>query len=57
VNPGGSYFAINDPRVHFGLGAATKVGRLEVRWPSGRVEQRANVPGDQMVTLRESGNQ
>src|SRR5207249_10183580 len=50
VNPGGSFFAINDPRVHFGLGAATKVDRLEVRWPSGRVERRANVAADQFIT-------
>ena len=34
------YLASNDPRVHFGLGAATKVDDLRVEWPSGspRVE-------------------
>jgi hypothetical protein len=54
VNPGGSFFAINDPRVHFGLGAATKVGRLEVRWPSGWVERRRDVAANQFLTVRES---
>jgi hypothetical protein len=54
VSTGGSYFALNDPRVHFGLGAATTVDRMEVHWPSGRVERRANVAVDQVVTVRES---
>jgi hypothetical protein len=54
VNPGGSFFAINDPRVHFGLGAATKVDRLEVRWPSGQVQTLKGVAIDRFVTLRES---
>ena len=38
VLSGGSYASSNDPRVHFGLGAATTVERVEVHWPSGRVE-------------------
>jgi hypothetical protein len=38
VLSGGSYASSNDPRVHFGLGAATSVERVEVHWPSGRVE-------------------
>jgi enediyne biosynthesis protein E4 len=38
VLSGGSYASNNDPRVHFGLGAATSVEKVEVHWPSGRVE-------------------
>jgi hypothetical protein len=38
VLSGGSYASSNDPRVHFGLGAATSVEKVEVHWPSGRVE-------------------
>jgi hypothetical protein len=38
VLSGGSYASNNDPRVHFGLGAATSVERVEVHWPSGGVE-------------------
>jgi hypothetical protein len=38
VLSGGSYASSNDPRVHFGLGAATAVEKIEVHWPSGRVE-------------------
>jgi hypothetical protein len=32
---GGSYLSAHDPRKLFGLGPATKVGKLKVEWPSG----------------------
>ena len=32
---GGSYISQNELRVHFGLGGAARVERLEVRWPNG----------------------
>jgi len=35
VSSGGSYASTSDPRLHFGLGSATKVDKLEIRWPSG----------------------
>jgi hypothetical protein len=35
---GGSYMSSSDPRLHVGLGTATKVERIEVRWPSGLVQ-------------------
>jgi hypothetical protein len=41
VRSGGSYLSQNDLRVHFGLGAATKVDSVEIRWPSGAVEKLA----------------
>jgi hypothetical protein len=43
----------NDLRVHFGLGMATGVDRLEVRWPGGLVEQWSDVAADRILTLRE----
>ncbi len=33
-----SYCATNDPRIHVGLGAATTVDRVEVRWPDGSTD-------------------
>jgi hypothetical protein len=30
-----SYLASNDPRIHFGLGATTEAGPVQVDWPSG----------------------
>ncbi|MCY3885252.1 MAG: CRTAC1 family protein [Gammaproteobacteria bacterium] len=38
VQPEGSYLSSNDPRVHFGLGAAARVEDVTVLWPSGEVE-------------------
>ena len=38
VRSGSSYSSSSDMRVHFGLGGATKIDSLEVRWPSGLVE-------------------
>jgi hypothetical protein len=39
VRSGGSYLSQNDLRLHFGLGRATRIDSLEIRWPSGLVEQ------------------
>ena len=38
VQSGASYLGQNDLRAHFGLGAASRADRLEVRWPSGITE-------------------
>src|SRR5262249_45890536 len=35
---GGSYLSARDPRHLFGLGQATRVGRLTVEWPSGHAD-------------------
>ncbi len=49
----GGYLSQNDPRMHFGLGKAEKVDRLEVRWPSGRVQVLEGVPARQVLTVEE----
>ena len=50
---GGSYQSAHDPRIHFGLGSAGLVDLLEVRWPSGAVDQLTKITADQVVTVRE----
>jgi enediyne biosynthesis protein E4 len=50
---GGSYQSAGDPRVHFGLGDASTVESLEVRWPSGQVDQHTGVTTDRIYRLRE----
>ena len=50
---GSSYLSQNDPRVHVGLGDARAVDRLEVKWPSGRVDVATAVPAGHIVTIRE----
>ncbi|MGE5815802.1 MAG: CRTAC1 family protein [Acidobacteriota bacterium] len=57
VRGGGSYYSQNDLRVNFGLGAAPRVDRLEVRWPNGRTEWWASPGVDQIVTLKEGTGQ
>jgi hypothetical protein len=39
--------------VHFGLGAATKVDKLTVRWPSGRVQVLTDLPADRHLVVDE----
>ena len=53
VRSGGGYFSQNDLRVHFGLGKATKVDLLEVRWPSGQVDTVKDVAVNQVVFVKE----
>ena len=50
---GGSYQSASDPRLHFGLGAATEVDRVEVRWPSGQVDRFFGLLADAAYRLRE----
>jgi hypothetical protein len=42
--------------VHFGLGSAAVVDKIELTWPSGIKQVLKNVPGDQIVTVRESAD-
>jgi len=50
---GGSYASSSDLRLHFGLGAASKVDKLEIQWPSGSKEV-IQVPAiDRIVTVVE----
>jgi tetratricopeptide (TPR) repeat protein len=50
---GGSYQSAGDPRLHFGLGASTRIQRLEVRWPSGRVDRHEGLAVDRAYRIRE----
>jgi hypothetical protein len=53
VRSGGSYASSSDLRPLFGLGAATRVDRLRVRWPSGQVTELQGVGVDRMVEIEE----
>src|SRR6266702_3852185 len=53
VRSGSSYISNNDMRVHFGLGGATKIDWVQVRWPSGLVERFQNLSSDSIHALRE----
>ena len=51
---GGSYLSANDPRLHFGLGPAARVDRIEVRWPDGSVDTRDGVEADRLIRIVQS---
>jgi enediyne biosynthesis protein E4 len=40
--------------LHFGLGPATSVDLVELRWPSGARQRLEKVAADQVVTVREA---
>lgn len=54
-NSGGSYLSAHDPREVLGIGAATKIDWLEIKWaaPSGKVERFTDLPIDRYMTVTE----
>ena len=53
VRSGSSFISNNDMRVHFGLGASAKIDGVQVRWPSGLLEEFGNLSADAIHTLKE----
>jgi len=53
VRSGGGYVSQSDFRLHFGLGAAMKIDVLEIRWPSGLVQNLENIPANQILSIKE----
>jgi thioredoxin-like negative regulator of GroEL len=50
---GGSFLSASDGRLHFGLGGSTRVDRVEVRWPSGRIDTFRDLAAGKGYRLRE----
>jgi hypothetical protein len=53
VRAGSSFESSNDPRTHFGLGSATRVDAIVIRWPSGQVDKLGPEAADQELVVRE----
>jgi hypothetical protein len=53
VFSGGSYASSSDQRLHFGLGAAAGVDKVEIHWPSGSKEEIAIPAIDRVFTIKE----
>ena len=49
----GSYLSSSDSRVHIGLGAASKVDKVEIHWPSGKTDILTECAIDSYVKVRE----
>jgi hypothetical protein len=50
---GSGYLSQDDGRMHFGLGAATRIDRILVKWPSGREQTLVNQDVDRVLTVEE----
>jgi hypothetical protein len=50
---GGSFLSSHDPREILGLGSATKLDWVEIRWPSGKVDRLTNLPLNTYVKVVE----
>ena len=57
IRSGGGYLSQNDLRVHFGLGSAAKADMIQIRWPSGIVDELHDVPAGQIITVVEGEGQ
>jgi enediyne biosynthesis protein E4 len=57
VRANSSYLSASDARLHFGLGGATRVEGVIVRWPSGLVEKVASVAVDRETVIREGAGE
>jgi hypothetical protein len=53
VLSGGSYLSQNDLRIHFGLGGRERVDKLEIFWPTGKVETLTNLAADHFYEVKE----
>jgi hypothetical protein len=49
--PANNYLSYNDPRIHFGLGKAEKIDRLEIYWQDGTLDTVKNVQVDEYITI------
>lgn len=48
-----SYFSVNDPRMHFGLGKSAGVDAVSITWPNGAVETWRGVKANQIFVATE----
>jgi hypothetical protein len=53
VSTASSYLSSGDKRIHFGLGKASLIETIEIRWPSGIVQTLKDVAADRIVQIDE----
>jgi len=53
VRSGGSYISQSDFRLHFGLGEAETIDKIEIEWPSGANQIEEDVPVNRIIELEE----
>lgn len=53
VKGGGGYNSSSDTRLHFGLGKAATMSKIDVKWPSGLSQEFQKVPADAIYEITE----
>ena len=53
IRGGGSYLSQSDLRLHFGLGSSSIADQIEIRWPSGAVQNVRGVRANRIHIIRE----
>jgi enediyne biosynthesis protein E4 len=53
LRSGSSYLSSSELILTFGLGAHTQADTIEIRWPSGQVDELKNIVADQIITVKE----
>jgi enediyne biosynthesis protein E4 len=53
LRSGSSYLSSSELILTFGLGAHSQADAIEIRWPSGQVDQLKNIAADQIITVKE----
>ncbi len=54
VNPSVGFMSSSEKTLHFGLARETAVKSVEIRWPSGKIQQLTNVPADKVLKVEEA---
>jgi len=47
------YLSQNDHRLHFGLAKNSTIEKIEIKWPSGKIQVLENVSPNQIITVKE----
>ena len=53
IATGTSFLSQSDLRAHFGIGEAERIDRMEIRWPSGAVQEFADLKANQWLVVAE----
>jgi hypothetical protein len=48
------YLSQNDPRVHFGMSKYEKADKIEIKWPTGKIQVLENIKCNQILQVKES---
>ena len=55
IHLGSGYLSSPPPEAHFGIGMATKVDRIEIRWPDGTMQRIGSQRGNQYLIVEKGG--